>query len=64
MPFLEDENTYKSKIEKFAKEHPEATADDLAAIFPRMNNATAIWARFNASAKRNSSAKSGKTSAE
>ncbi len=65
MPFLESPEDYADKMRRFMDQHPEASADDLAALFPKMNNATAIWARFNASAKRHRGARAGsKTAAE
>jgi hypothetical protein len=56
MTFEENEADYKAKLERFAKAHPDATRDDLEALFPRMNSASAIWARFNGSGKRSNDA--------
>lgn len=53
MTFHETTADYEAKLRKFAKEHPDATEDDLKALFPKMNDPKAIWAKFHASAKRN-----------
>lgn len=53
MPFNESIEDYEAKVKKFAAEHPDATEDDLRALFPRMNSTAETWKRFHASAKRN-----------
>lgn len=50
MAFNETPSDYEAKVRRFVKEHPDATDDDLKALFPKMNNAEAIWSRFNAGA--------------
>lgn len=51
MTFDETEADYRAKIAKFAKEHPDATEEDLAVLFPKMFSSSNIWAKFRASAK-------------
>jgi hypothetical protein len=50
MSFNETAEDYEAKVRKFAKEHPEATDDDLERLFPKMLDPSAIWSRFNAGA--------------
>ena len=51
--FLEDETAYRAKLEKFMRENPGASEDDLKTLFPKANSAAETWKRFNASARRN-----------
>lgn len=53
MPFNETSEDYEAKLRKFAKEHPDATEDDLKALFPRMNSTAETWKKFHASALHN-----------
>jgi hypothetical protein len=50
MPFNETPADYETKVRRFVKENPGATDDDIKALFPRMLDPSAIWARFNAGA--------------
>ncbi len=64
MPFIEDENAYRNKLKAFIEKFPDATEDDLKALFPRMNSTTETWARFHASAKRNRDGKAPASAAD
>jgi len=59
MPLEESTTEYERKLRAFARAHPDATAEDMAVLFPRLRSAPEVMAKFNASGRAHAVAATG-----